>query len=263
MQSDAPADGPAGDLVTANRVLYEQGVVDAFGHVSVRHGGDPERFLLARSMAPGLVTSADVMTFALDGTLAGEDDRAQHVERFIHGSIYRARPDVAAIVHSHAPALLPFGLVPGVPLLPVWHMSAFLGAGVPVFEVRDAYGPDNDMLVRDERGGAALAGSLGSHAAVLMRGHGATVVAATLKEAVFRAVYLMLNAQVQIDAMHLGAPTPLNEHEAARAAATGPSQAERAWSLWTTEHDAAPSRGTARGFARNSAGTTTARPAMP
>ncbi|GAC1576276.1 MAG: hypothetical protein NVS3B7_09140 [Candidatus Elarobacter sp.] len=238
MPSTAPSDALIRDLVSANRVLFEQGVLDAFGHVSARHDGDPERFVLARSMAPALVTAGDLMTFALDGALLDDDARAMQTERFIHGSIYRARPDVFAVVHCHTPAVLPFGLVADVPLRAVWHMSAFLGDGVPVFESRDAYGAQNDLLVRDERGGDALADALGSRAAVLMRGHGATVAGASVREAVYRAVYLALNAQVQADAMRLGTVNALTHEEAQRAAAAGVNQAERAWSLWTAAHRA-------------------------
>jgi ribulose-5-phosphate 4-epimerase/fuculose-1-phosphate aldolase len=228
----APSEALVADLVAANHILYDQGVVDGFGHVSVRHDGDPERFLLARNMAPALVTAADVMQFALDGVPLDGDARAPYLERFIHGSLYHARPDVGAVVHSHAPAVLPFGLVKTAALRPVWHMSSFLGDAVPVFEIRDAYGPHNDMLVRDVAGGEALARSLGGHCAVLMRGHGATVVGEGVRQAVFRAIYMALNAQVQADAMRLGEPEYLSAEEAARSAATNAGQVERAWSLW-------------------------------
>jgi ribulose-5-phosphate 4-epimerase/fuculose-1-phosphate aldolase len=236
----APSAALVDDLVAANRILFAHGVVDGFGHVSARHDRDPGSFLVARNMAPALVTAADVMAFALDGTALGGDTRAPYLERFIHGSIYRARPDVGAIVHSHAPSVLPFGLVKNVPLRPVWHMSSFLLGAVPVFEVRDAYGPHNDMLVRDEAGGDALARSLGAHCAVLMRGHGATVAGDDVRQAVFRAIYTALNAQAQADALRLGAVEYLSAEEAARSATTNAGQVERAWSLWTSQ-----ARGTA------------------
>jgi ribulose-5-phosphate 4-epimerase/fuculose-1-phosphate aldolase len=234
MPAPVPSAALVADLVAANHILYDQGVVDGFGHVSVRHDGDPERFLLARNMAPALVTAADVMQFALDGRPLDGDGRTPYLERFIHGSLYRARPDAGAVVHSHAPAVLPFGLVKTAALRPVWHMSSFLVDAVPVFEIRDAYGPHNDMLVRDVAGGEALARSLGGHCAVLMRGHGATVVGDTVRQAVFRAIYMALNAQVQSDAMRLGEPEYLSAEEAERSAATNAGQVERAWSLWTT-----------------------------
>jgi HCOMODA/2-hydroxy-3-carboxy-muconic semialdehyde decarboxylase len=226
--------GLTGDLVLANRILYERRVVDGFGHVSVRDQRDPQRFLLARNMAPALVTAADVMTFALDGT-AIDDDRAPYVERFIHGSIYRARPDVGAIVHSHSPAIIPFGIVEGATLQPVYHMASFLRGPVPVFEIRDAAGPENDMLVRDPAAGDALARSLGGAATVLMRGHGSTTVGGDVREAVFRAVYAELNARILSDALRLGCVTPLSETEAARSAASNAGQVARAWELWTRE----------------------------
>jgi HCOMODA/2-hydroxy-3-carboxy-muconic semialdehyde decarboxylase len=220
------------DLVLANRILYHLGVVDGFGHVSVRHERDPERFLLARNMAPALVTAEDVMTFALDGTALG-DPRVPYLERFIHGSIYRARPDVGAVVHSHSASVIPFGVVSGVTMRPVFHMASFLRGAVPVFEIRDAAGEDNDMLVRDEALGDALARSLGDGAVVLMRGHGSTAVGRDVREAVFRAVYTETNARVQADAMQLGAPTFLSEREALRSSESNAGQIARAWDLWS------------------------------
>jgi HCOMODA/2-hydroxy-3-carboxy-muconic semialdehyde decarboxylase len=222
------------DLVAANRILYNEGVVDGFGHVSVRHDKAPGRFLLARSMAPGLVTAADIMQF-------GEDDgepfdaagRTPYVERFIHSEIYKARPDVVAIVHSHSPAVIPFGAVKR-PLQPIFHMGSFLGAGVPVFEIRDAGGPATDMLIRDRKLGAALAASLGDKAVALLRGHGNVVVAGSLREVVFRAVYTEVNARLAAEALRLGDGEAafLNAAEAAAATATNRAQVGRAWDLW-------------------------------
>ena len=222
------------DLVLANRVLYARGIVDGFGHVSVRDPRDPERFFLARNMAPALVEVEDVMTFALDGTPLG-DPRTPYLERFIHGSIYRVRPDVAAVVHSHAPAIIPFGLVREAVFQPVYHMASFLRGPVPVFEIRDAAGPDNDLLIRDQQLGDALARALGPHATVLMRGHGSTTVGTSLPEAVFRAVYAEANARILADALRLGTPTPLSETEAARSSESNAGQIARAWELWTRE----------------------------
>jgi ribulose-5-phosphate 4-epimerase/fuculose-1-phosphate aldolase len=223
------------DLVLANHILYARGVVDGFGHVSVRDSEHPERFLLARNMAPALVTAADIMAFALDGTPLDGDPRAPYLERFIHGSIYRARPDVGAVVHSHSPAVIPFGLVPSAPLRPAFHMASFLPAEAPVFEIRDAAGPDNDMLIRDEPLGAALARSLGSGPVVLMRGHGSTTVGRDVHEAVFRAVYTEANARIQADAMYLGPVTFLSDQEARRSSASNAGQIARAWDLWSRE----------------------------
>lgn len=230
----APAPDPAllDDLVAANRILFDHGVVDAFGHVSVRHDRDPTRFLLARNMAPGLVTAADVVEFHLDGRPVTARGRPVYLERFIHGEIYRVRPEVMAVVHSHAPAVVPFGVVPSVPLRPIWHMSGFLGAGVPIFEIRDTAGEASDLLIRSNRLGEALARSLGDACVVLMRGHGATVVGPTLKLAVFRAIYTQVNAELQLRANALGPVTFLTPGEAAATTESVGSQVERAWALW-------------------------------
>lgn len=230
--------GPAllADLVMANRILFNRGVVDAFGHVSVRHDRFPDRFLMARNLAPAQVREDDVMAFALDGSPLGGDDRRPTLERFIHGSIYRARPDVGAVVHSHSPGVIPFGIVSGVPLRAVCHMSSFLGDGIPVFEIRDAAGPENDMLVRDERLGDALARTLGSSPAVLMRGHGSTAVGKDVREAVFRAVYTEVNARLQAEAMRLGGTlTFLSAQESHGATIANQGQVTRAWDLWSRE----------------------------
>lgn len=218
------------DLVTANHILAREGVTDGFGHVSARAGAG--HFILARSMAPRLVTPDDVLTFDLDGAECGGDARAPYLERFIHSEIYRARADVHAIVHSHSPATIPFGTVKAVKLQPIYHMSAFLGLGAPVFEIREAGGGATDMLIRDRPLGASLARSLGRSALVLMRGHGVTVVGSTLRHAVFRAVYTELNARIQTIAMGMGEVEYLNSAEAAAAMTANDGQIERAWDLW-------------------------------
>jgi ribulose-5-phosphate 4-epimerase/fuculose-1-phosphate aldolase len=172
------------DLVTANHILASEGIVDGYGHVSVRNPANPNRYFLSRSLAPGLVTAADIIEYDLDSNPIG-DTRLSYRERFIHGEIYKARPDVMAIVHDHSPAVIPFS-VSSVPLRAVSHMAAFIGEGVPVFEIRDVDGM-TDMLVSNPKRGQALAKVLGDHPAALMRGHGAAVVGATVKEAVGRA----------------------------------------------------------------------------
>ena len=227
-------DDAVADLVRANHILYRQGILDGFGHVSVRDPEDPKRFLLARNMAPALVEPADVMAFELDGTPV-DDARTPYLERFIHGSIFRARPDVNAVVHSHAASVIPFGTVREQPLRPIFHMASFLGGPVPVFEIRDAVGPENDMLVRDASMGDALAASLDAAPAVLMRGHGATIVGNTVQQAVFRAIYTAQNAALQAEALRLGDPVYLSEIEAERSAQTNAGQVERAWTLWCRE----------------------------
>ena len=219
------------DLVSANHILSMEGVVDGFGHVSVRDEKDPERFLLARSIAPASVAAADIMEFGLDGEPLDARGRKPYLERYIHSEIYRVRPDVQAIVHSHSPSLIPFGIT-ATQLKPVYHMSGFLGAGTPIFEIRESGGLNTDMLVRDRKLGAALAKSLGPAAFALMRGHGAVAVAGTLKQAVYRAVYAEINARLQAEALRLGEITYLNDAEAAGATRANDEVIDRPWQLW-------------------------------
>jgi HCOMODA/2-hydroxy-3-carboxy-muconic semialdehyde decarboxylase len=219
-------------VALANRILYDQGVVDGFGHVSARHDASAEHFLLARNMAPALVTPADILTFDLDGNAIDGAGRRVYLERFIHGEIYRARHDVNAVVHSHSPSVIPFAAT-RTPLRPVYHMSGFLGTGSPIFEIRDVAG-DTDLLIRDQALGRALASSLGDASTVLMRGHGSTVVGATVEQAVYRAVYAEMNARLQMQANALGDVTYLNAREAANAAASNDTQLARVWELWVS-----------------------------
>ena len=220
------------DLVAANRILADQGVVDGYGHVSVRHPADPQRYLMSRSIAPELVTAADVMEYDLDSNPVDARGRATYLERFIHGEIYRARPDVKAVVHDHSPSVIPFG-VSTAPLRPLYHMSAFLGGGVPVFDIKTASGQSTDMLVRNAALGKSLAQTLGTRPVALMRGHGAVVVGASLPLVVFRAVYTEMNARLQAQAMALGGPvTYLDDEEARRAEASVGGTVPRPWELW-------------------------------
>jgi HCOMODA/2-hydroxy-3-carboxy-muconic semialdehyde decarboxylase len=200
-QSTPATAGPADpalieDLVAANRILFDQGVVDGFGHVSVRHDKDPGRFLLSRSMAPALVTAEDILEYDLDCNPVDARGRASYLERFIHGEIYKVRPDVRAVVHSHSPAVIPFADTP-VALRPMNHIAGFLGTSVPVFEIRGAAGPASDMLIRNAGLGRALAATLGSHPVALMRGHGSVAAAQSLRHVVFRAVYTEVNARIE------------------------------------------------------------------
>jgi ribulose-5-phosphate 4-epimerase/fuculose-1-phosphate aldolase len=230
--SAAPDPHLVADLVTANHILFDQRVVDAFGHVSVRHDKRADRFLLARSMAPALVTAADILEFDLDGNPLAANGRTVYLERFIHGEIYRARPDVGAIVHSHSHAVIPFGVVRSHRLRAIFHMSGFVGIDTPVFDIRDCIGDGSDLLIRNCELGAALATSLGKNSVVLMRGHGVTAAAPTLHEAVFRGVYVDVNARLQLKAIGLGAVDYLTEAEGRAAAATNAGQIGRAWALW-------------------------------
>lgn len=219
------------DLVAANHILYDQGVVDGFGHVSVRHDKDPNRYLLSRSMAPALVTADDILEYDLDSNPVDPKARTSYLERFIHGEIYKTRPDIIAVVHSHSPSVIPFADT-AVPLRPMNHIAGFLGSGVPVFEIRDTAGPATDMLIRNPSLGHALAASLGTHSVVLMRGHGSVAAAQSIRHVVFRAVYTEVNARIQADAMKLGTPTYLNAEEAAAAAKTNDAVVDRPWALW-------------------------------
>jgi HCOMODA/2-hydroxy-3-carboxy-muconic semialdehyde decarboxylase len=221
------------DLVAANRILYNEGVVDGFGHISVRHDKEPAHFLLARSMAPGLVTAADIMRFDQDGEAVDGQGRTPYLERFIHSEIYKTRPEVQSVVHSHSPSVIPFGVV-ARRLQPIYHMSSFLGSGVPVFEIRDTGGPATDMLIRNPALGAALATALGGSTVALLRGHGNVVVGGSIREAVFRAVYTEVNAKLATEALRLGDGEVnfLSEGEAAAATATNQAQIGRAWDLW-------------------------------
>ena len=219
------------DLVVGNHVLAELGVVDGFGHLSVRHDKDPNRYLMSRSMAPALVKPEDILEYDLDSVAVDERGRALFLERFIHGEIYKARPDVKAIVHSHSPSIIPFS-VSQTRLQPIYHMSSFLGLDVPVFEIRDVAGPGSNLLVSNPQIGAALAKALAGNTVILMRGHGSVTVGTSIPQVVFRTYYAEMNARLQAEAMKLGPVTYLNEAEAAAAAKTNDALVTRPWELW-------------------------------
>jgi HCOMODA/2-hydroxy-3-carboxy-muconic semialdehyde decarboxylase len=221
------------DLVDANHILYAQRVVDAYGHVSARHETIPGRFRLSPSVAPALVTAGDIMEFDLDGNPIEALGRKPYVERYIHSEIYRRRPDVQAIVHSHSPAVIPFGVTP-VPLRPIFHMAGFIGSEVPVFDIREVAGA-TDLLVSNPTLGAALAIFLKDRPAALMRGHGSVAVGNSLPQAVYRAVYLEVNARLQAEAMRIGSINFLTPEEAVLAAASNDQHVSRPWELWKRE----------------------------
>jgi HCOMODA/2-hydroxy-3-carboxy-muconic semialdehyde decarboxylase len=189
---------PFQDLVIAYRILAEHGIIDAYGHISIRSPSNPERFWMARSIAPELVTEADMMEFDLNSEPVDAQGRSPVLERYIHGEVYKARPEVMAVVHNHSPSVIPFCCT-NTSLRPIFHMSAFIGLGVPNWEIREAR-EDSDMLVRDTYLGQSLAKKLGQHPAALMRGHGAVVVGESLAVAVGRSVYLEQNARMQFQA---------------------------------------------------------------
>ena len=218
-------------LVSANHILADQGVLDGFGHVSARIEPGSDRFLLARSMAPALVEAEDIITYDFDGNGLDAEGRTGYLERFIHCEIYRSRPDVMAVVHSHSQSVIPFG-VAETKLQPMYHMASFL-AQVSKFEIREDFGPGTNMLITSSEMGASLAKKLDCNCVTLMRGHGSVAVGGDLKEAVFRAVYTEINARVQIQAHSLQGPLNyLTEEEAMAATTTNRGQHGRCWDLW-------------------------------
>lgn len=231
----APPKELLADLVLANKILYGLNVVDAFGHISVRHPNDPSKYLMSRHLPPGMVTGKDIALFDLDSNPLTHADKPQYSERFIHGEVYKLRPEVMSVVHCHARPLIPFANAKGAALQPMFHMCGFLGCGVPVFEIRDA-GGNTDMLIRTPALGKALADTLGDKNVVLMRGHGATMIGISIPEVVFRAVYAMENAAIQMQAHLLaggGEVTFLNAEESDLSARG--RNVPRAWSLWKSE----------------------------
>jgi ribulose-5-phosphate 4-epimerase/fuculose-1-phosphate aldolase len=218
------------DLVAGSRILADHGVLDAYGHISVRSDKRPEHFLMSRSRAPALMTAADVMELGPDSEPI-TDKRKGFIERYIHGEIYRARPEAMAVAHSHSPSVIPFG-VTRTKLRPIYHMGSFLWSGAPVWDIRKVR-EENDLLVRDRPLGAALAGALGKCNCVLMRGHGMTVVGASVQEAVFRAIYTEMNARLQLQAMQLEGPIEfLTDEEGRRSTAANAGTLERPWEVW-------------------------------
>ncbi len=227
------------ELALANRILAHEGVLDAFGHVSARHPADPGRYLLPRSRSPLLVEPDDILEFTLDSEPVRPAKAHLYAERVIHGCIYQARADVMAVVHHHAPAVMPFA-VAGKPIVPVFHLGATMGAELPFWDQHDEFGDTNLLVVKPEEG-RSLARALGRHAAVLMNRHGATVVGAGLKELVSRAIFMCQNADYQLRALALGAPQPLYRGEIGPAGTLGlmPNVATRTWEYWTMRLEAA------------------------
>jgi ribulose-5-phosphate 4-epimerase/fuculose-1-phosphate aldolase len=222
------------DLVAASRILAAHEVLDAYGHVSARSDKRPERFIMSRSRAPALVTAADLMELDADSEALPGDKRKGFIERYIHGEIYRARPDVMAVVHSHSPSVIPFGIT-RTRLRPVYHMGSFLWSGAPVWDIRKVR-EENDVLVRDRPLGQALAGALGRCNCVLMRGHGMTVIGDGVPEAVFRAIYTEMNARLQLQASQLEGPIEfLSDEEGRRATVSNRGTIERPWEVWKKE----------------------------
>jgi HCOMODA/2-hydroxy-3-carboxy-muconic semialdehyde decarboxylase len=221
-------------LALANRIVAHEGVLDGFGHISVRHPSNAGRYLLSRSRSPELVEPADILEFTLDSQLVTPTEALPYGECVIHGAIYQARPDVNAVCHHHSAAILPF-CITGVPLQPVFGLGATMGATVPFWDSRDEFG-DTPMVVTTAAQGASVARALGPHAMVLMRRHGATVVGASVAEVVFRAIFSHRNAELLLRAQALGTVAPLSNGEAAQACAYSLRERPmgRAWEYWTT-----------------------------
>lgn len=220
------------DLAVAYRILATEGVIDAYGHVSVRHPANPNRFLMSRSLGPALVTAADIMEFDLDSTPVDPKGRNAVLERFIHGEIYRARRDVMVVVHSHAPSVIPFSITQ-VPLRPVFHMATFLWKGVPVWDSRSVKDPmAATLLVRNGVIGKSLAAALGDKTVALLRGHGNVVVGPDLPVTVRNAIYTEVNARLLLEALSLGGPVTYISNEEGMAVDKNPGDTARGWELW-------------------------------
>lgn len=234
------------ELVTANRILAREGVVDAFGHVSIRHPQFADRYILSRARAPECIEADDLMQFALDGTPLEAAGPKPYAERFIHGAVYERRADVSAVVHNHSPSVIPFGIT-GTALKPVMHMCASMGADVPLWDSRTSFG-DTNLLVTNMQMARDLAATLDTRAVALMRGHGCVVAGTSLREVVFNSVYLELNANLQLKAATLGPINFLSTGEVDAILRTRASFTyERAWEYWCRRagrpYDARPMTG--------------------
>ena len=220
------------DLVLANRILANEGVVDAFGHVSIRHPDDPNRFIIARAVGPELVTEDDFQVFGLDGEQASGNADRPYAERVIHGAVYEARPEVMAVCHNHAPSVIPFS-VTGVPLRPISHVAASIGAEIPVWDIADEFG-ETDMLVRTMEQARSLARALGGRRVALMRGHGSVVAAPDVRAVTSACVYLERNARLLLQALALGEVRYLSAGEVAQAGETSFASLalDRTWTTW-------------------------------
>lgn len=220
------------ELVIANRILAHEGVVDAYGHISVRHPERPDRFLLSGSRSPELVTEDDIIEYDLDCHPIDLRSRTQYIERPIHGAVYRARPDVVSVIHNHAYEVIPFTVAQGARLRPLLHTAAAIGAEIPVWDIRDRFG-DTNLLVTTLAHGEDLAHRLGANQVVLMRGHGSAVAGLSIQDAVHTAVYLKINAQIQAEAMRLGDDIVfLSEGEIAATRTWSAAGHARAWEYW-------------------------------
>ncbi|HEY5963381.1 MAG TPA: class II aldolase/adducin family protein [Xanthobacteraceae bacterium] len=230
--SGGPVDrGVLEDLAASSRILADQGVFDAAGHVSMRHPGHPERFLMSRSLAPQMITADDIMEFDIDSNAIDARGRNGFIERYLHGEIFRVRPDVMAIAHSHSPSTIAFGLS-NVPMRAMYHNAAFLAAGVPVFDIREKFGA-TDIVISTAEKGAALAKVLADKPVALLRAHGMVATGPSLPVAVFRAIFTVTSAAIQHQALALGGPVAALDAEEGRLAdVVNVQTVGRAWDLW-------------------------------
>jgi ribulose-5-phosphate 4-epimerase/fuculose-1-phosphate aldolase len=247
------------ELALANRILAHEGVLDAFGHVSMRHPSDPGRYLLSRSRSPLLIEPGDVLEYTLDSTPVRPPKVHLYAERVIHGCIYQARSDVMAVCHHHAPAVMPF-CIAGKPIVPVFHLGAAMGEEAPFWDQHDEFGDTNLLVVKPEEG-RSLARTLGRHSAVLMNRHGATVVGGGLKELVARSIFMCQNAEYQMRALSLGAATPLHPGETRLAGVISamPTVVTRTWEYWSLRLAAAGAMPPRRGAKKSARGRGKAR----
>ena len=221
------------ELALGNRIAANEGVLDAFGHVSMRHPDNPRRYLLSRSRAPELVSPGDFIEYDLDSKPVAEPGVGQYSERVIHGEIYKARPEVMSVCHHHSPAFMPL-LATGTDYVPVFHLGAVGGSKPPFWDQHDEFGDTNMLVVKPEEG-ASLARALGRHWMVLMRRHGVTVAGTSVRDCVFRTIYAARNAEFQVRAMSIGAISPLSpgETELAGAISAKTTGLTRSWEYWS------------------------------
>lgn len=233
-------DGVRLELTHASRILSATGVLDAFGHVSCRHPQKPDHFFMSRRMAPGLVTPADIYEHDAEANGVTEPNKSLFLERFIHSEIYRSRPDVISVVHSHSPAVLPFTVVSDVRLRPLAHVCGFVEGTGPAFDIAEHDGHGTDLLIRTPELGRAFAGHMGETSVGLMRSHGFTTVGVSVRQSVYRAIYTGVNSSLQMDALRLGEPRYMTAAEAKACEDTTNGQIDRVWALWEERHGYVP-----------------------
>jgi ribulose-5-phosphate 4-epimerase/fuculose-1-phosphate aldolase len=256
-----PLDFVRQEVAIANRILANEGIIDAFGHISMRHPTNPSRYFISRHRASELVEPSDVLEFDLDSRPVKPTSLRLYSEMVIHGEVYKSRPDVNSVCHHHAMSVLPF-CATGVELVPLFHLGGTLGTKVPFWDSRDEFG-DTNLLIRTPEEGASMARALGPHAMVLLRRHGATLAGGSVRECVFRSIYTTRSAELQLRAMAIGTPGPLSpgETELSGGHNLGGRGVERAWEYWTIRLMKAEAMWAAAGLPRMKGLMEAARPA--